>query len=211
MKGLLYKNIFGSKKESLLMLVIAGAMTLFVIVAGMPALTPCIGAVAGLCVMAPSTTIQLDKQSGWDRFICASPIPRSRVTLALYLSTLLSNCFFICLLLLANVLGSCALPTWLFLVLFALVLALQSVTLPVGIRLGQVAVLILFMTVVFGCTGLSVVLARFGILTEEMIDAAAALFLQNPWVSAVLTLTAAAALYALSYLLSCRLYRRMEF
>lgn len=210
MRGLLYKNLFGSKRESLMMLIVTGAMTLFAIVVGTPALTPCIGAVVGLCVMAPAASIQLDKQSGWNKFICASPIPRHWVMLALYLSTLLSNGFFVCLLLLINLCAG-SFPYWLFLVILALALVVQAITLPVGLRLGQVAVVIIFMGVVFGFSGLSMVLSRFGILTDQMIEAAAAVFLRSPWLSASLTLLAGAALFALSYLVSYHIYRKMEF
>lgn len=211
MTGLVYKNLFGSKRETLMMLVITGAMTVFAIVVGTPALTPCIGGVVGLCVMAPSASLQMDKQSGWNQFICASPIPRSRVMLSLYLSTLLSNCFFICLLLLINLCGGGAFPPWLFLVVSALTLAVQSLTLPVGLRLGQVAVVIIFLGVVFSFSGLSILLARFGILTDAWIDAAARRFLQAPWLSASLSLAAGFALFALSYGASCGIYRKMEF
>jgi len=210
MRGLLYKNLFGSNQENLMMLIITSAMTLFAIVVGAPALTPCIGALMGLCVMAPSISIQLDKQSGWNKFICASPIPRNRVILSLYLSSLISNGFFVGLLLLIN-LRAWAFPYWLFPVLLALAMLLQSITLPVGMRLGQTAVVIIFMAVVFGFSGGLAILGQWGILDDRAIESFVRLFLQNPWLSAGLALLAGFLAYDLSFLISCRLYRNMEF
>lgn len=210
MLGLLYKNLFASKRETLLMLLVTGAMTVFAIVVGTPAFVPCVGALMGLCVMAPATSIQLDKQSGWNKFICATPVPREKVILALYLSTLLSNSFFVCLLLLVNLCRG-VLPLWLFPVLFALALCLESVTLPVGLKLGQVATVVIFMAVVFGFSGLLSLLDQWGLLTDAGIEAFVRLFLSAPWLSAAAALLASFALYALSFLISCRIYKKMEF
>ncbi len=69
MLGLLYKNLFSSKKENLMMLAVTAAMTLFAIIVGAPALTPCVGALVGMCVMAPNASQQIDRQSGWNKFV----------------------------------------------------------------------------------------------------------------------------------------------
>lgn len=210
MKGLLYKDLFGSRQENVMMLIVTGTMTLFAILVGTPALTPCIGALMGLCVMAPSISIQLDKQSGWNRFICASPIPRDKVVLSLYLSALISNCFFVGLLLLIN-LRAGAFPYWLFPMLFALAMLLQSVTLPVGLKLGQTAVVIIFMAVVFSFSGGLAILGQWGVLTDGMVESFVRLLLQSPWLSAGLALLVSFLAYGLSFFITCRIYRKMEF
>ncbi len=211
MLGLLYKNLMGSKRETTLMLVLACAMVLFVATVGPRAFLPCVGGVVGLSIMAPAASLQLDKQSGWNRFICASPIPRNRVTLSLYLSAMLSNAFLLCLLLVARTLGKAAMPLWAFAVIFGFELILQSITLPVGLKLGQTAVVIIFLGTVFGFSGLSDLLARLGILTDPFIDSLAARFLAAPWISSLGVLAAALILYAASCFLTCRIYRKMEF
>ncbi len=210
MLGLIYKDLFGAKKENLLMLIVTAAMTLFAIVVGTPALTPCIGGLMGLCIIAPANSVQIDKQSGWNKFICASPVPRNKTVLALYLSTILSNCFFISLLFFINLFRG-VFPFWLFPVLLALALLLQGITLPAGLRLGQTAVVAIFLGAVFGFSGLTALLAQWSILTDEMIEQAAKLFLQSPLLSAGIMVLAGFLIYGLSCLLSCRIYRKMEF
>lgn len=210
MLGLLYKYFVGTKRENILLLVVAGAVAVLTLAVGAPAMMPCVGGLMGVCVVAPAADLQLDKQSGWNRFICASPLPRGKVILSLYLCTMLSNCFFICLLLLINLIHG-AFPYWLFPTLFALALLFQSITLPVGLRLGQTAATIVFMTIVFGAAAILSFLGKWGVLNEDSIDWAAHLFLQNPWLSAGLVLLIVVLLYALSCLFSCRIYKKMEF
>ncbi len=211
MIGLLYKNLFASKKETVMMLAITGAMVAFIALVGPSALLPCIGGVTGLSVMAPAASIQLDRQSGWNRFACASPIPRSRILLSFYLSSLISNAFFLGLLILGKVASRSSHPFWIFVVVLGIILFLQAITIPAGIKLGQMAVVIIFLFAVFGFTGLTALLGRLGILTDAVIDRAAAAFLATPWASSLLFLAAALLLFALSYFLTCRVYRKMEF
>ncbi len=211
MIGLLYKNLYASKKETALMVIIAGAMVVFIALAGPSALLPCIGGVTGLSIVAPAASIQLDRQSGWNRFACASPIPRSKILLSFYLSALIRNAFFLCLLILGKAISRSAYSLWIFPVLLGIILLLQAITIPVGIKLGQTAVVIIFLFAVFGFTGLTALLGRLGILTGNIIDQIAAVFLAAPWRSSLLCSAGSAVLFALSYALTCRIYQRMEF
>ncbi len=211
MIGLLYKNLFASKKETGMMLAITGAMLFFIAMVGPSALMPCIGGTTGLSVMAPAASIQLDRQSGWNRFVCASPISRNRILLSFYLSSLISNAFFLCLLILGKIVSRSAYPFWIFAVVLGIILLLQAITIPVGIKLGQVMVVIIFLFAVFCCTGLTALLGRLGILTDAMIDQIAAVFLASPWRSSLLFLAGTAGLFLRSKLRACRLYRRQGF
>ncbi len=211
MIGLLYKDLFASKKETIMMLVITGAMVALIALTGPSALLPCIGGVTGLSIMAPAASIQLDRQSGWNRFVCASPIPREKIILSTYLSALISNVFFLCLLILGKVVSQSSHPFWIFAVVLGIILLLQAITIPAGIKLGQTAVVIIFLFAVFGFTGLTALLGRLGILTDAIIDQIAAVFLASPWRSSLFFLAGSAVLFALSYALTCRIYRRMEF
>lgn len=213
MKGLLYKDFASTKKETLICLLVCTIFLLFTVTTGtFTALGPTIGVVIAFGSMAPTYSLQYDKNSGWNRFICASPIPRSRVILSKYLSGLLTALFFTGIAFLANLLAGNQMPAWAFLAIPALILLLQAVVLPVCLKLGQNAVLVVFLLMIFVPIGISALLYKTGVLSDAFLNGIQAAFTaSSPVLLALLFLAAAAVLFDISYLISCRFFRRMEF
>lgn len=210
MKGILYKELISYKKESAVMVLVWLVFMVVILFAGQNGLAPLMGGVVGLCSMSPGLSLQIDRINGWNRFICASPIPRSKVMLAKYISVLLTDGFLFGLLVAAWACGGREIPAWAFLVVLALVIVCQSITTPVALRFGQNMVVAAFFGIFLIGVGIMFLLDRLGLVTDAMIDQAAQGFLAAPWPWALAALGAALAACALSWLVSSKIFKKME-
>lgn len=212
MKGLFYKDFAGSKREILLAIVMCGAFMLFACLAGDSALSVSLGAIIAISAMIPTFSLQADKQSGLNRFVCASPIPRNRVVLSKYIITPALTAVFLLLALLADLSCGTPVPLWAFLCFFALDMVLEAVMIPVCTKLGQNVATMVFVGLVFIPLGLGLILYKSGIVSKDMMERFLGLFQAvPPEVLAAAFLAVSLLLLAASYLLTCRIYRKMEF
>ena len=217
MKGLLYKDFASTKKETRLCLVVCVFFLLFAIVTGSTgesslALGPALGVMVALGSMAPTYSLQYDKSSGWNRLICASPISRDQVVLAKYIYGVIDAAAFTLIAALANVLTGSQLPLWGIGCVLPVILVIQAIMLPVCLKLGQNAVVVVFLLLIFIPLGLGLILYQLGIINEAFLEAVGAAFASaSPLLLGALFTILAVLLYAISYCVSCRFFRRMEF
>lgn len=212
MKGLIYKDFASAKREILLAVVMCGAFTVFACLAGESALSACLGAIVAISAMIPTFSLQADKQNGWNRFICASPIPRNRVVLSKYIITPALTAAFLGMALLADLACGSPIPLWAFLCFFAVDLLLETVMIPVCMKLGQNVAALVFVGLVFVPLGLGLLLYKSGILTDALMERFFDYFQAIP--SGLLSaafFAVSLVLLICSYFLSCRIYRKMEF
>lgn len=212
MKGLIYKDFASAKREILLAVIMCGAFMMFACLAGESALSACLGAIVAVSAMIPTFSLQADKQSGWNRFICASPISRNRVVLSKYIITPALTVAFLGMALLADLACGSPIPFWAFLCFFALDMILETVMIPVCMKLGQNVAALIFVGLVFVPLGLGMLLYKSGILTDALMDRFFALFQAvPPELLAVAFFTVSLILLICSYFLTSRIYRNMEF
>ena len=84
--------------------------------------------------------------------------------------------------------------------------------LPVCLKLGQNAVAVIFMLLVFVPIGIGAVLYKTGIIGKAFLDSiSAAAAAASPVLLFGMLAVAAALLYVISYLLSCRFFQKQEF
>ena len=213
MKGLLYKDFASTKRETCICALMCVIFLAFAVVTGSQSvLAPTIGIMIAFGAMSPTYSLQYDKTSGWNRFISASPISRNKVILSKYVFGLVDAAVFTLLTMLANVLTGNELSyLWLSAVLL-LILALQAIMLPVCLKLGQNAVAVIFMLLVFVPIGIGAVLYKTGIIGKAFLDyISAAADAASPVLLFGMLAVAAALLYVISYLLSCRFFQKQEF
>ncbi len=212
MKGLLYKDFAGSKKEILLAAVMCGAFMLFACLAGKSAFSAALGAIVSMSAMIPTFSLQNDKTSGWNKFICASPIPRNRVVLSKYILAPALTAALLVTGLIADLVCGTPIPLWAFLCFFAIDITFMSVMIPIAIRLGQSAVVVIFAGLVFVPVGLGMLLYRSGVISGNMLDRFLILLdAVPPELLSAAFLAVSLLLLTISYFLCCRIYRNMEF
>lgn len=217
MRGLLYKDFASTKKETRLCLGICVFFLLFTAVTSTTgessmAFGPTMGVMVAFGTMAPTYSLQYDKTSGWNRFVCASPISRDKVILAKYVYGVIDAIVFTLIAALANVLTGGLFPLWGLGCVLLVMLVLQSIMLPVCLKLGQNAVVVVFLLLIFVPAGIGILLHQFHIVDEAFLEAVANAFLTaSPVLLGVLFIALAALLYAISYCVSCRFFRKMEF
>ena len=217
MKGLLYKDFASTKKETRLCLGVCALFLLFAVAVDSQgesvfSLGPTVGVLVAFGSMAPTYSLQYDKTSGWNRFICASPISRDKVVLSKYVYGVIDAAVFTLIVVLANVLTGNHLPFWAIGCIILVILVIQAVMLPVCLKLGQNAVVVVFLLLVFVPVGTGLILHQLGILTDTFLEAATAAFASaSPLLLGALLLILTALLYTISYCVSCRFFRKMEF
>ncbi|MGI6254989.1 MAG: ABC-2 transporter permease [Acutalibacter sp.] len=211
MLGLLRKDFYTSKKELLLTGFIALIFVAFnVTIAQKEMLGPSIGVLISVGSLMPTYSIHYDKTNGWDKFICASPISRTQVVLSKYLAGLISIAAINLVIVLDNMAVGSPMPVWGYAALLCITLFLQAVMLPVCLKLGQNFVVAVFMLLVFLPISALFLLNRVDILTNAAIEGAFDFIQQNAAPLSLLGIAAAALLYAVSFLVSLRFYKRME-
>lgn len=149
---------------------------------------------------------------GWNRFISASPISRNKVIFSKYVFGLVDAAVFTLLTMLANVLTGNALSyLWLSAVLL-LILALQAIMLPDLPEIGSECrsrYILCFWSL---SPGIGAVLYKTGIIDKAFLDSiSAAAAAASPVLLFGMLAVAAALLYVISYLLSCRFFQKQEF
>lgn len=211
MKGLIYKDLAGSKREVLLAFLMCGAFSLFSVLSGGKSFSACVGAVVGISAIFPTFSLQKDETSGWNRFVCASPIPRNRVILSKYIIIPFCELVFLVMGLTADLACGMPVPFWTFLCFYAISLVFAAIMIPICIRLGQNIATIAFLLVVFVPVGIFFLLLKSGVLSEAMIDGVIHAMTAFPYAVSAAALAFSLVLLACSYFLTCRLYQRMEF
>ena len=106
MLGLLYKDFYTAKKELLL----TGFMALIfnvlnVVVVEQELLAPSIGVLISVGSLVPTYSIHYDKANNWNKFVCASPLSRTKVVLSKYIAGIASIVVMNLLIVLDNVAG----------------------------------------------------------------------------------------------------------
>ena len=91
MLGLLYKDFYTAKKELLL----TGFMALLfvgynLIIGQKEMLGPSIGVLVSVGSLVPTYSIHYDKANNWNKFVCASPLSRTKVVLSKYIAGIAS-------------------------------------------------------------------------------------------------------------------------
>lgn len=212
MLGLLYKDFFSAKKELLISLVVMVLFVVYNLILGqVELLGPTIGVLVSLGSMMPTYSLYYDKTCGWNKFICASPISRTKVILSKYLAGVASLAIFAGIIMLNNLAAGSPISSWIVLLLILVMLFIQSVMLPVSLKLGQNVVVVVFLLMVFLPTGLLFALNKAGIWSDEAISAAFDFVQKNAALLAPIGIIAVLVLYVGSFLLTNYLYKHMEF
>ena len=212
MLGLLYKDLYTAKKELLL----TGFMALLfvgynLIIGQKEMLGPSIGVLVSVGSLVPTYSIHYDKANNWNKFVCASPLSRTKVVLSKYIAGIASIVVMNLLIVVDNLAAGSPLPVWSYPVFLCLTLFVQAVMIPVCLKLGQNFVVAVFMVMVFLPTMLLFGLNHLGVWSDEAIRGAFDFVQRNSPVFGPLAAVAVLALYAGSFLLTLRLYRGMEF
>ena len=113
MLGLLYKDFYTAKKE----LLMTGFMALIfnvlnVVVVEQELLAPSIGVLISVGSLVPTYSIHYDKANNWNKFVCASPISRTKVVLSKYIAGIASIVVMNLLIVLDNVAIGSPMPVW---------------------------------------------------------------------------------------------------
>lgn len=209
MRGLLYKEVITARQA----LGTAFLLCVFFAVAacfgGELMMGAATGGIVALSFMMPIASLQVDKASSWDKFICSSPVPRSKTMLAKYILVPGTTAFFLCIGLIPD--AACGMPVPLITFFFSLsvILILDAVSIPVCIRFGQ-TMLVPFLLIIFGVPLLLIRLGVFGEAGDNFLHFLLGGTGQGPMIACV-TFAIALVLMAASYLLTCRLYKSMEF
>ena len=212
MLGLLYKDVLTAKKELLMTLFLALVFNVAnVIVVSQEMLGPSIGVLVSVGSLVPTYSIHYDKVTGWNKFVCASPISRTQVVLSKYLAGLVSLGVMNLLIVVDNVAIGSPMPGWSYAVFLCLTLFVQAVMIPVCLKLGQNFVVGVFMAMVFLPIMLLFGLNRLGVWTDEAIRAAFDLVQSNAPVFGPLAAALVVGLYIGSFFLTLHFYKKMEF
>lgn len=212
MLGLLYKDFFTAKKELLLTFVMLALFVGYNAVIGQKEmLGPTLGIMVSLGTMTPTYSLHYDKTCGWNKFVCASPISRTKVILAKYFAGILSASAFGLVIIVSNLTAGSPMPSWAYPLLFCVILFAQAIMMPVSLRLGQNMVVVVFLLMVFVPTDLLFGLNKAGIWSDEAISSAFDLVQNNIASLIPVLILVVLALYVLSFLVTRRIYQRMEF
>lgn len=212
MLGLLYKDFFSAKKELLITAVMATTFVIYNAIMGQAEmLGPTIGVLVSLGSMMPSYSLHYDKTTCWNKFICASPISRLKVVLSKYLAGIVSTLLATAIIVLNNAVSDFPIPLWSYPLLICLILLIQSVMMPISLKLGQNALTVVFLLLVFIPTGVFVALNKSGIWTDDAIHAALEFLQNNAATFLPLGILLLLALYAGSFFLTYYFYKKMEF
>lgn len=215
MYGLIYKDLHNTRKE----LFIGILMCLIFLVFGAsvgselsPAnLGPAYGVIISIGAISATYSLHYDKACGWNKFICASPISRFKVIASKYLFGIASALFFTLLSVGVNLFSGCMLPFWGHLVFLCIILLLQSVMIPVALRLGQNFMVIVFLLMIFIPIGLGFLLYRWNLLTDALISGFFQWIKTRPALSGTAAGAVVLTLYGASFLISRHFYEKMEF
>ncbi len=211
MLGLLYKDLHTAKRELMMTGFLALCFVLFSVITGQKELLgPTIGVLISVGSLVPTYSIHYDKASGWNKFICASPITRTQVILSKYLAGFASLLLINGLIVLENILMGSPMPAWAYPLLLSIMLLLQAVMLPVCLKFGQNFGVAVFLVLVFFPVALLFLLNRLGVLTDAAIEGTFALIQQNASLFGILGVLAVLVLYGVSFLITRRIYIRME-
>lgn len=212
MLGLLYKDFYTAKKELLL----TGFMALIfnvlnVVVVEQELLAPSIGVLISVGSLVPTYSIHYDKANNWNKFVCASPLSRTKVVLSKYIAGIASIVVMSLLIVLDNVAIGSPMPVWSYPVFLCLTVFAQSVMIPVCLKLGQNFVVAVFMGIVFVPMAILFGLNRLGVWTDEAIRGAFNFVERNAGLLGPIAAVAVAALYVASFFLTLHFYKKMEF
>ena len=212
MLGLLYKDFYMAKKELLLTGFMALIFVVFNLIIGqMEMLGPSIGVLVSVGSLVPTSSIHYDKANGWNKFICASPVSRTKVILSKYVAGILSIAVMNAVIVLDNAAVGSPLPAWSYPVFLCLTVFLQAVLIPVCLKLGQNFVVAAFMVIIFVPMGLLFGLNRLGVWTDETIRAAFDFVERNAAVLGPVAAAVVAVLYVASFFLTLHFFKKMEF
>ena len=212
MLGLLYKDIYTAKKELLLTLVMLALFVGYNAILGQAEmLGPTLGIMVSLGATTPTYSLHYDKTCGWNKFVCASPVSRTKVILMKYLEGILSSLVIGLLVVVCNLAAGSPMPSWAYPLLFCTILFAQAIMMPVCLRLGQNMVVVVFLLMVFLPTGLLFSLNKAGIWTDEAIRAAFDFVEHHISSLTPVLVLVVLALYVLSFLVTRHIYRHMEF
>lgn len=215
MYGLLYKDLHNTRKE----LFIGILMCLIFLVFGASVgselspsnLGPAYGVIVSIGAISATYSLHYDKACGWNKFICASPISRFKVIASKYLLGVASALFFTLLSVGVNLFSGGMLPVWAHFVFLGIILLLQSVMIPVTLKLGQNFMVVLFLLLIFIPIVLLFLLYRWNLLTDALIHGFFQWIKSQPVLFGITAGTVVLALYGASFFLSCRFYEKMEF
>lgn len=209
MKGLLYKEVLSARQA----LATAFLMCVFFAVAacfgGELMMGAATGGIVALSFMMPITSLQMDRANGWDKFVCSSPIPRSKTMLAKYILVPGTTAFFLCIGLIPDLACGMPVPPISFLFYLSVILILDSIAIPVCIRWGQTMLVPMFLLIF----GVPLALYRAGVFGESADQILEFLLGGTGAGSAIACVAFGIALVVLtgSYFLTCKLYKSMEF
>ena len=137
MLGLLYKDFYTAKKELLL----TGFMALLfvgynLIIGQKEMLGPSIGVLVSVGSLVPTYSIHYDKANNWNKFVCASPISRTKVVLSKYIAGIASIVVMNLLIVVDNAAIGSPMPAWSYPVFLCLTVFAQAVMIPVCLKAG---------------------------------------------------------------------------
>lgn len=209
MKGLLYKEVISARQALTTALLLCVFFAVAACLGGDMMLGASVGGIVALSFTMPIASLQIDKSTGWDKFICSSPIPRSRTILAKYILVPVSTALFLCIGLISDLAAGMSVPLISFLFYLSVILILDSISIPVCIRWGNSMLVPVFL-LVFGVPLALNKLGAFGASADRILD----FLLGGTGAGPLLALGAfglALILMTGSYFLTCKLYKAMEF
>ena len=212
MLGLLYKDLYTAKKELLL----TGFMALLfvgynLIIGQKEMLGPSIGVLVSVVAVSSKKTIHYDKANNWNKFVCASPLSRTKVVLSKYIAGIASIVVMNLLIVVDNAAIGSPMPAWSYPVFLCLTVFAQAVMIPVCLKLGQNFVVAVFMGMVFVPMAILFGLNRLGVWTDAAIRGAFDFVERNAGLLGPIAAVAVVALYVGSFFLTRWFYKKMEF
>lgn len=208
MLGLLKKDLKSLAQQGRVSILLLGAYAVIFLLSGNGVDAGLLmGMMSMLSVLLPITALSYDEKANWDRYSLTMPISRNMLVGSKYLLSVLIAlvCILlslvICLVSNAIPLGESLLLSW---VMGGVALFLAAITYPIYFKLGVEKARYVFMAVFLTPTILSLILARMDLSLPAVDEAQIDRLL--PFLPLV-----ALALFAASYLISCRIYAKKEF